>query len=310
MNYHPIQRVCAHTTTKALIKGIPILLIILLLSSSFVTASPFKATALSEQPQELSFTQSILKKINTVQLDIRQEVTTAAKHLRENKEVKALFLLAGLSFLYGLVHALGPGHGKSIIMSCMLAEKTPTIVRGIITGAIIAFGEMLAAIIVIVTVFHFTIGKLSHFFETNSGPSKLAYIIIFLIGCLLLISRIKKHLPLLRSNHKTAIKPSTTTRSYPVALLLGIIPCPGVLILLSFMFSMQMPWIGVLLAIFMAVGMALTISCFGILVIFCKKRSLSCFNNNQQRLQRIEAGLEIIGATLITVIGFSLSFVH
>jgi ABC-type nickel/cobalt efflux system permease component RcnA len=286
------------------------LILFLLLSPCLVSASPFKATATIHEQEETGFSKKILEQINETQLKIRQKVTVAAKQLRDEKETKTILLLAALSFVYGLVHALGPGHGKNIVMSCMLAENRPTVLRGVLIGALIAFGEVLAAILVVVTVYHFAVGKLSSFFATDSAISNLAYTTIFVVGALLLISRTKKHLPLLRGKQQPQEERPATARSYPVALLLGMIPCPGVLILLSFMFTMQMPWIGILLALTMGLGMAFTISSFALFVVFCKNRSLRSLGDKQQRRHNTEAVLEILGAALITVVGFSLAFLH
>jgi ABC-type nickel/cobalt efflux system permease component RcnA len=296
------------TTTP--ISAALILMLLLMLSPCLVNASPFKAQPTIHEQQEPGLREKVLQQINATQLKIRQEVTVAAKQLRDEQESNAILLLAALSFVYGLVHALGPGHGKSIVMSCMLAESRPTLLRGALTGVLIAFGEVLAAILVVVAVYHFAVGKLSSFFATDSGISHLAYTIIFVVGALLLISRTKKHLPLLRGKQQVDKERQAIARSYPVALPLGMIPCPGVLILLSFMFTLKMPWIGILLAIAMALGMAVTISSFALFVVFFKNRSLRNLGDNQQRLQNVEATLEILGATLITVVGFSLAFLY
>ncbi|MGH6868400.1 MAG: hypothetical protein ACREDA_05930, partial [Methylocella sp.] len=46
--------------------------------------------------------------------------------------------LAGLSFAYGVFHAAGPGHGKMVIASYMLANE-----RALRRGLVIAFGAAL-----------------------------------------------------------------------------------------------------------------------------------------------------------------------
>ena len=46
-------------------------------------------------------------------------------------------MLAALSFLYGVVHAVGPGHGKAIISSYVVANEE-TVRRGIVISFIAA----------------------------------------------------------------------------------------------------------------------------------------------------------------------------
>jgi nickel/cobalt exporter len=58
----------------------------------------------------------------------------------------AFWLLAGLSFLYGIFHAAGPGHGKAVISSYMLATGE-TYRRGIVLSFAAAFVQALSAIL-------------------------------------------------------------------------------------------------------------------------------------------------------------------
>jgi len=57
----------------------------------------------------------------------------------------AFWLLGGLSFAYGVIHAAGPGHGKVVISAYMLANETQ-VRRGIVLSAISALLQSLVAI--------------------------------------------------------------------------------------------------------------------------------------------------------------------
>jgi nickel/cobalt exporter len=65
------------------------------------------------------------------------------KALHEDRS--ALWGLAGLSFLYGVVHAAGPGHGKALIASYMLANER-ALRRGIVLAFFAALLQALVAI--------------------------------------------------------------------------------------------------------------------------------------------------------------------
>jgi ABC-type nickel/cobalt efflux system permease component RcnA len=58
----------------------------------------------------------------------------------------AFWLLAGLSFLYGIFHAAGPGHGKAVISSYMVASSE-TYRRGVALSFAAAFVQALSAIL-------------------------------------------------------------------------------------------------------------------------------------------------------------------
>ena len=53
--------------------------------------------------------------------------------------------MAGASFLYGILHAVGPGHGKTIISSYVVANEE-TVRRGVIISFIAAALQALTAI--------------------------------------------------------------------------------------------------------------------------------------------------------------------
>jgi nickel/cobalt transporter (NicO) family protein len=60
----------------------------------------------------------------------------------------AFFLLAGLSFLYGIFHAVGPGHGKAVITSYLLASHQ-TVRRGIVISFAAALMQGCTAIAIV-----------------------------------------------------------------------------------------------------------------------------------------------------------------
>ncbi len=70
----------------------------------------------------------------------------------------ALWLLMGLSFLYGILHAAGPGHGKAVLASYMVANER-ALRRGIVLSFLAALLQAVVAITVVTLlsyVFHAT----------------------------------------------------------------------------------------------------------------------------------------------------------
>jgi len=60
--------------------------------------------------------------------------------------VKPLFVLIGLAFLYGAIHAAGSGHGKVVAMSYVLSHRS-TVLGGILFGFCFAFIHALSGAI-------------------------------------------------------------------------------------------------------------------------------------------------------------------
>lgn len=82
------------------------------------------------------------------QADINRRLAVAVRDIRTGNPVTATFILAALSFAYGVLHAAGPGHGKAVISSYVLANER-TMRRGIALSFLAALIQGLSALIVV-----------------------------------------------------------------------------------------------------------------------------------------------------------------
>ena len=71
------------------------------------------------------------------QQSLQRDLATSVKSLKGEHAMAGAFMLAALSFIYGVVHAVGPGHGKTIISSYVVANEE-TVRRGVIISFIAA----------------------------------------------------------------------------------------------------------------------------------------------------------------------------
>ena len=82
------------------------------------------------------------------QQTMQRELAGGVKRLKTGNPFIAAVSLAGLSFLYGVVHALGPGHGKTVISSYVVANEE-TVRRGVMISFIAAAIQATTAVAVI-----------------------------------------------------------------------------------------------------------------------------------------------------------------
>jgi len=82
------------------------------------------------------------------QRQMTKGMTDAVRQLKALGTVNAALVLGFLSFLYGVLHAVGPGHGKFVISSYALANER-TVRRGILLSFMAAFIQALSAIILV-----------------------------------------------------------------------------------------------------------------------------------------------------------------
>ncbi len=81
----------------------------------------------------------------------RQANAEVAHHMSaiESGEDWGAFMLGlGVAFLYGMIHAFGPGHGKFIIMSYFLGREVK-VARGILMAIQVAIVHVIAAVIIV-----------------------------------------------------------------------------------------------------------------------------------------------------------------
>jgi nickel/cobalt exporter len=88
--------------------------------------------------------------INVKQQGFYRSLTGALKSMRQDGG--QMWLMVGLSFAYGIFHAAGPGHGKAVISSYMLANEV-ALKRGVVLSFLSAFLQAVTALILMAAVF-------------------------------------------------------------------------------------------------------------------------------------------------------------
>ena len=61
---------------------------------------------------------------------LNKDMAASVRNLHSENPVRAALALIAIAFAYGVLHAAGPGHGKSVISSYVLSNKE-TVRRGI-----------------------------------------------------------------------------------------------------------------------------------------------------------------------------------
>ena len=79
------------------------------------------------------------------QQTMQRTLAMSVKGLKSANPMAGALTLAALSFLYGILHAVGPGHGKTIISSYVVANEE-TVRRGVIISFIAAGLQALTAV--------------------------------------------------------------------------------------------------------------------------------------------------------------------
>jgi len=111
-------------------------------------AMPGQQTAAPQQKVERSLLGDVWSYVLMQQQRLNRELAGAVKQIKSGDALHATLLLAFLSFAYGVLHAAGPGHGKAVISSYVLANEK-TVRRGIMLSFLSAFIQALSAIAIV-----------------------------------------------------------------------------------------------------------------------------------------------------------------
>src|SRR6476659_4408065 len=123
------------------------------------------------------------------QQSLQRDLAAGVKSLKGEHAVTGAVMLAALSFIYGVVHAVGPGHGKTIISSYVVANEE-TVRRGVIISFIAAGLQALTAI-ALVGILAFALNASG--MQINAWSKQLemvSYALIALVGAWLLTTQL------------------------------------------------------------------------------------------------------------------------
>ncbi|MBN1841837.1 MAG: hypothetical protein JW883_06090 [Deltaproteobacteria bacterium] len=284
----------------------------------FLFFSPLTSTAgdnpfVSKEPRKTSadlptHASEIFTKVALWQHKLNNELTRLTKELKTTKSKNALIPLILLAFLYGVIHAAGPGHGKTISFSYFLSGRSQ-VRKGILLGNLISFLHTFSAVFIVLGIYFIFKKSYLSSFETVSQKLKIvSFSLVVLIGLALLISSLLS----LRQNHlqkgeaDRAISWLDHKGILPIAIAVGVVPCPGVVIIMLFSLSQDLLAIGLMLSFFMALGMGMTISFAGVLSIVGQEGVLKCFSGRNKARIYGQRALSVLGSLLIVLFGMIL----
>ena len=226
------------------------------------------------------------------QRDFYAAMTGALDGLRS--DWTAFWLLGGLSFLYGVFHAAGPGHGKVVISSYMLANERQ-LRQGVVLSGLSALMQSLVAI-----GFVLILAGMLNLTSTAMGVAAhwvgvVSYGLVALLGLWLVLRKVfgwghhhhhdhahdhdhtHAHHPHDHHGHDHmhhAIGPGDIKGNWReqlgVVLAVGLRPCSGALVVLVFALSQGLLAAGIVAVLLMGLGTAITVAALATLAVGAK----------------------------------------
>jgi len=274
------------------------------------------------------------------------ELLYAAK----NESLIAGISLLALSFLYGMLHSIGPGHGK-LIVTTYIATQDAKVKLSLIITLVSSLMQALVAVVlvsVLLMLFDASMRDINHKAELLIPLSFYAAILLGIAiiwrNLVLMYRVIKQHKQTLQQpaatdsglvikrvtaingehhancgcGHQHVVTPekmndASSFKEYlAIILSIGIRPCTGAIMVLLFANMLDIYWLGVVSAIVMALGTALTTSMIAIMTITGKqavRRYLAVGkrdNSTKNGLNIAKFIVPIIGGLLLILLGILL----
>jgi nickel/cobalt transporter (NicO) family protein len=248
------------------------------------------------------FKSQLFVKIILWQHQLKQKMSDLIRISQSERSIQPLVILIGIAFLYGVIHAAGPGHGKVVAMSYVLSHRA-TVLGGIL------FGMCFAAI----HAFSGAVGVLGLRFiiqrsvsETLASVTTTTQIVSFGLITLLGLAILIKHgyafvNPAISNKVKHSNNKVGRKSVLAWAVTVGLVPCPAVVMVMLFCLSMDALILGLLLAACISLGMATTISIVVIAIVLGKTGVLSVVS--EKYAKRVEGTIGLLSGAAISIFG-------
>ena len=262
------------------------------------------------------------------------EIASHMNAVEQGDDLAAFLLGLTITFVYGMVHAFGPGHGKLVIVSYFLGRET-RVMRGVVMAVQVAVVHVIAAVVVVwladfVLRSGFGIGL-----SEVPGVRAASFLIIFGIGVYMLYRALRAstapaagaalghdqvHAHAHRHGHghhqghghrhDDAHGHGGNVEGGFMALAAGMVPCPGAVLVMLYAVANDMLYPGFLLVASMSLGIGLSICTLGVGAILARQSAVRIMERSggSRGADLLRHAMNYAGATFVTLVGL-VSFV-
>ena len=273
-------------------------------------ANPFgNRTAAPEPQSEPLFVmpaplRSVFRQVATWQREINSYLARQLRETGRQGGMTAALTVIFASFVYGVLHAAGPGHGKLVVASYFTARDAP-LRTGILMGSVIALTQAVVAIVMVAILAMALGGSQLEIMDRTTMLELASYGLICAIGLYMIYGTLtgkatcghdhsdggdghdhEHHHDHSHHGHSHGPDPGaketwlakTAARwlgpqgeVIAIGMVSGVRPCTGSILVLLFAVANGVFLLGIIASFMMAAGVAITISVLGIGAIVLRK---------------------------------------
>jgi nickel/cobalt exporter len=268
------------------------------------------------------------------QAEFYREISTAIRAAKSDGS--AVWTLLAISFAYGVFHAAGPGHGKAVIASYLIANEE-TARRGVVLSFASALLQALVAVVVV------GVGAwlLNVTAKTMCGAERAieiaSYALIAAFGARLVWSKgggfvralqAERAPPLAVAAHhhdhgplhvhdahcghshgpmpEQLAGPGGWQRGLGAIVAVGLRPCSGAILVLVFALAQGLFWAGIAATFVMGLGTAITVAVIAVLAVSAKGAVRRFGAGREGNGALVMRGIEFCAAGLVLLLGAGL----
>lgn len=315
--------------------------------SAQVDAIDSTSNLVENQQVEPSFITRTILYVQSEQQRLHRALAGAIRTLRAEGSAAAAWGLISLSFLYGLFHAAGPGHGKAVLSTYLLTQPT-AMRRSLLLAAASSFMQGLTAIIIvvgIVSLFGLALRSSGLFVQWLEAAS---FALVGLVGLWLVWRSARALAPQFGfsfgadSHHhhhhshdhghdhehghdhdhvhdedcghvhfptpQQATQASSLREMVGIVLSIGIRPCSGAILVLVFAQAVGMTVAGIAAVLAMSAGTALAVALIALVAVGARDAAWTITRLDDTRIALAVHGLAIVGGLLLVVFGLLFAF--
>jgi len=312
-------------------------------SAAADSASPSATTPLAEAHQPLmlpEFMRPLLAASVIWQGTLNARIAGAAQRLHVASSATTWFTLIGVAFLYGVLHAVGPGHGK-LVASTYLGSRDTRIMQAVSLATWSAAVQATSAIVLVFGSVWLAKEGVATVLSSAASLDVASYALLCLAGGWTVYSTLARRdccanpaaLKLVPDQRSASTDTSREDASYlgaklrlhaapsagmsrfgrsnrPVTSQIlatgfasGVRPCVGSIFVLIASVAAHAPWVGIAATFAIGAGVALTVTLFGLGAVGANRFIIGRSFRLRSKLQAAQRIAALTGASLIVLFG-------
>ena len=222
-----------------------------------------------------------------VQRTIRAALSTDLVAFSRTGDWGALLAVLPLGIVFGVAHAMTPGHSKSVLAAYVLGSGLG-FARALMTSFVLSITHITSAV-VLALVANTLITRTIVGAGQAPALELTSRVLLVVIGIWLILRALRR-----RSHfHGEGLS---------VGFIAGLVPCPLTLFIMTYASSRGIPEAGLAFALAMLIGVGAVLSVVALGAVFARHALAEVFSRHQSALASVSQGVDLIAGVLLIAI--------